>query len=48
VIFSILEGYTGEFKLEKDTITDIEAVTTGLSIDIYRSLSVWESMPWSK
>ena len=29
-------------------ITDLKAATTNLSVDMYRSLSMWESMPWSK
>jgi hypothetical protein len=43
-IFSILEGNNEEFELEKDTITSLEAVTTGLTVNIYRSLGVWEFM----
>ena len=48
-IFSILEDDLEGFIIEKDTIiVNLEAVTTELAIDIYRSLGVWESMPWSK
>ncbi len=41
VIFSILEGNAEEFKLEEDTITNLETATAGLVIDIYRSRGVW-------
>jgi uncharacterized protein (DUF1330 family) len=47
VIFSILKDTVDEFELKKSTLTGLEEVTTGLSIDIYRSLSVQEAMPWS-
>ncbi|UCD08532.1 MAG: hypothetical protein JSU79_09245 [Dehalococcoidales bacterium] len=48
VIFSILEDKPEGFTLEEEVITDLKAVTTNLSVDIYRSLSMWESIPWSK
>jgi uncharacterized protein (DUF1330 family) len=46
-VFSILKDTVDELELEKSTLIGLEAVTTGLAIDIYRSLSVWEAMPWS-
>jgi uncharacterized protein (DUF1330 family) len=47
VIFSILEHDLERFILGNDIITSLEAVTTELSIDIYRSIGFRDSMPWS-
>ena len=47
-IFSILEDEPEGFTLKEEVITDLKAATTNLSVDIYRSLGMCESMPWSK
>jgi len=47
-IFSILEDKPEGYTLREEVITDLKAVTTDLSVEIYRSLGVWESMPWVK
>lgn len=46
VMFSILDP--GKFSLGEEVISDLKATTTDLSIDIYRSLGICESMPWSR
>jgi hypothetical protein len=47
VVFSILEEKSEEFTLKEEVITDLKAATTNLSVDVYRSLGMWEAMPWS-
>jgi hypothetical protein len=46
VIFSILD-HEG-FLPGEEVITKLKSATTEFSMDVYRSLSVWESMPWSR
>ncbi len=48
VIFSILEDNPDKFVLEEEVITSLETAAADLSVDVYRSLGVWESMPWVK
>lgn len=48
VIFSILEDISEGFTLGENVMNDLKAATSDLSVDIYRSLGVRESMPWSK
>ncbi|UCC17549.1 MAG: hypothetical protein JSU58_03095 [Dehalococcoidales bacterium] len=46
VIFSILEDDQERLILEKNTVDDLRSVTIDLSVDIYRSIGISESMPW--
>jgi uncharacterized protein (DUF1330 family) len=48
VIFTILEDDIERFILEKKAIDSLKSATVDLSADVYRSLGVWESMPWVK
>jgi hypothetical protein len=48
VIFSVLGDTHEGFTLGEDVFASLNAHTTGMTIQIYRSLSIWESMPWSK
>ncbi|MBN2077205.1 MAG: hypothetical protein JW762_16790 [Dehalococcoidales bacterium] len=45
VIFCILDNK--DFSLGEEVITELKAATKDLSVDVYRSLGIWESMPWS-
>ena len=48
VIFSILDNDLEKFILEKNAVDSLKSVTVDLSVDVYRSLGVFESMPWSR
>ena len=48
VIFSILEHDPEKFVLEDNDMKILKSVIKDISMDVYRSVSIWESLPWSK